>query len=157
MKSELESVLVVVEAKKPGSGSTGIAQILCYLAGVQDARKRAGKHNCDVFGMTTDSQIFRFVVLRSNRRAYTSTLLEWRDKKSVVIAFLDQMLRKAIEMSPHTTPVKNGNKQITNYGRHLKGSFAFGGNEGSDEEDEEDDIIYEIIVEEGASVLKRTA
>src|SRR2546430_16818128 len=51
LETGLEAILVIMEAKKEGSCSSAIPQTLCYLAGVQDARKNAGKVNQDVFGM----------------------------------------------------------------------------------------------------------
>lgn len=64
--------------------------------------QEAGKRNSDtfIFSVTTDPEVFRFVVPRSNRRANASYMFEWRSPKGIIIKFLDQILRKA----PNTTP-----------------------------------------------------
>jgi hypothetical protein len=58
LKSGLENALVVIEAKRDGLYSFAIPQTLCYLAGIQNARKRAGKINIEVFGIMADTDEF---------------------------------------------------------------------------------------------------
>src|SRR5204863_7519912 len=70
-----------------GLASSGISQLLAYLAGVQDARSAAGRINYTIFDVATDSNVFEFVVLRRNRRAYVSDPFRWSTGRSPVIAF----------------------------------------------------------------------
>jgi len=157
-KAELGTVLAVVEAKRGGYASSAISQLLAYLAGVQDARKDAGKINYDIFGIATDSNVFEFVVLCHNRCAYVSEPLRWSMRRSTIIAFIDHILRKAIESSPHTTPVKKANKHIMKYDKYLRDTFTFGSSEESDiSHDEDDGQSYDVIVVEPESILKKAS
>jgi len=125
-KSGLENTLIVIEAKKDGTCSTALAQTLCYLGGVQNARKQANKINIEVFGVMADTEIYQFVLLDNQRTAFVSRPLSWMFESGRIVAFLDHILRSAIESSPHTTPVKIGNKQIKQYEAHLGENFIKG-------------------------------
>ena len=183
LKSDLENVLVVIEAKKVGLCSTAIAQTLCYLGGIQNARKRAGKINIEVFGIMADTDEFRFALLDDQRTAYLSKPLSWKTKSGRIVAFLDCILCSAIESSPHTTPVKINNKQIKQYSACLKEKFVMlveadsdsaitsgirdnqgegqedkdkgeGKGEDKDEIEGEDEIEgYDVVQQDGKSVL----
>ena len=72
LKSSLENALVVIEAKKDGFCYTAITQMLCYLAGIQNACKRAGKINIEVFGIMADTDNFQFALLDNQRTAFIS-------------------------------------------------------------------------------------
>jgi hypothetical protein len=130
-KKCLDSMLVITEAKRGGASASAIPQLLCYLAGVQDAREKAGKKNSHVFGLMSDSREFRFAFLNNRRQMFLSDPLVWKSHAPKIVAFLDHILRKAIESSPHTTPVKKYNRQLLNYNHHLKGSFKIGEEEDS--------------------------
>ncbi|KAH0556775.1 hypothetical protein GP486_005438 [Trichoglossum hirsutum] len=147
-----EAILIIVEAKKEGCCAMAIPQTLCYLAGLQDARKKAGKLNVDLFGMMADTNEYRFVLLDRERRAFISEPLLWATRSGQIVALVDYILRSAISSSPHTTPIKTKNRRITNYDDHLDktlqrgaGTSARGGEEDPDE--------YDIIVEHGISKL----
>ncbi|KAH0541388.1 hypothetical protein FGG08_004152 [Glutinoglossum americanum] len=129
-KKNLDGMLVVVEAKRDAATSKAIPQMMSYLAGVQDARAETGEQNHQVFGIMTDSSEFRFAFLNENRQMFLSNTLFWRTHATKIVAFLDYILQKAIESSPHTMPVKKGNHQLLNYPRHLPNSFSFGETEG---------------------------
>jgi hypothetical protein len=122
MKKCLDSMLVIIEAKRGGASASAIPQLLCYLAGVQDAREKAGKNNSHVFGLMSDSREFRFAFLNDRRQMFLSDPLVWKSHAPKIVAFLDHILRKAIESSP---PVKKNNRQLLNYNHHPKGSFKF--------------------------------
>ena len=55
---------------------------------------------------------FRFAFLNERRQMFLSDPLVWKSNAAKVVAFLDHILRKAIESSPHTTPVKKNNRQL---------------------------------------------
>lgn len=128
-KKCLDSMLVIIEAKRYGASASAIPQLMCYLVGVQDARQKAGKENSHVFGLMSDSREFRFALLNERRQMFLSDPLVWKSHAPKVVAFLDHILQKAIESSPHTTPVKKDNRQLLNYNRHLSSSFRFGDGE----------------------------
>jgi hypothetical protein len=140
-KGELDSILVVVEAKKGGYTTSATSQALSYLAGAQDARRNSGKRNCDIFGILTDSKQFQFVVLRCDRRAYVSRPWWWVLEKNVIITFIDHILQKVIESSPHITPIKIANNHIMRYDQ----SFEFGTGEESITEYKDEEELYNVI------------
>lgn len=129
-KKSLSSKLIIIEAKRDGGSSGGVAQLICYLAGVQEARVEDDKTNQQVFGILTDSSEFRFAFLNESRQMFLSDPLLWRSNAPHIVTYIDHILRKAIESSPHTTPLKDKNRQLLNYTRHLRSSFEYG--EGSD-------------------------
>ncbi|KAI9770206.1 MAG: hypothetical protein M1839_003234, partial [Geoglossum umbratile] len=121
-----DAILIIAEAKKERCCPETILQTLCYLAGLQDARKKAGKLNVDLFGMMADTNEYRFVLLDCERRAFISEPLLWATRSSQIVAFVDHILRSAISSSPHTIPVKTKNRRITNYDDHLDETFQRG-------------------------------
>lgn len=153
-KKYSDAILVIVEAKKEGCCSEAIPQTLCYLAGLQDSRKKAGKVNVDLFGMMADANEYRFVLLDRERRAFISEPLLWATRSGQIVAFVDHILCSAISSSPHTTPVKTKNRQITNYDDYLDETFQRGvgtRKEGLGREEDLDE--YDIVVEHGISKL----
>jgi hypothetical protein len=125
-KSKLQEMLVVIEAKSPGNLGTALPQLLTYLASVQAARVASNKTNKVVFGLATDSTQFQFAVLRENKKLFLSKYLDWWTEKTAVVAFLDHILRDAIESSPHTTPTRFGNKRIGKFDESLSMTYNFG-------------------------------
>jgi hypothetical protein len=154
-KAELDSMLVIVEAKKQGHTTTALAQALSYLAGVQDARKNSGKLNYDIFGVLTDFGYFQFVVLRSNRRLYVSAPLWWVTDRGLIITFLDHIFQKAIQSSPYTIPVKTNNKNIVRYDQYLRETFDFGTSDFEDDEDEDGEELRNIVIVDKKSCLEQ--
>jgi hypothetical protein len=122
------------------------------LAGLQDARKKAGKFNVDLFGMMADTEEYRFVLLDRKRRAFISEPLLWATRSGQIMAFVDYILHSAISSSPHTTPIKTKNRRITNYDDHLDETLQRGVGT-SARRGEEDPDEYDIIVEHGTSKL----
>jgi hypothetical protein len=154
-KKRLSSKLIIIEAKREGGTSKGIAQLMCYLAGVQDARAAEDKTNHQVFGILTDSTEFRFALLDESRRMFLSSVLEWRADAHHIVTFIDHILEKAIESSPHTTPSRFRNAQLLNYSHHLRSSFDYGDDWSSAEPkpmvDVDDDSIIHLV--DGDSVI----
>jgi hypothetical protein len=152
-KGKLEQVLVVVEAKS-GLGDAAIAQLLSYLASVQDARSRASKCSTAVFGLATDFKSFQFVVLRENRKAFTSDPMRWISRKEDIVAFLDHILLDAIESSLHTTPSKVGNTKIQRFDAGLDKTYNFPPAHTDQEDDDDDDEPrWNVVVVDGVSIL----
>ena len=94
----------MIEAKPLESTSVGMPQLLVYMAAGQDARH--DQINCNVFGMLTDSDEFRFAFLDENRKLWVSKPLVWAADQDLIIAFIDRILIDAIESSPHATPAE---------------------------------------------------
>jgi len=67
-----EAILLIVEAKKEKLCATTIMQTLCYLAGLQDARKKASKLNIDLFRMMANTVEYRFALLDREQRVFVS-------------------------------------------------------------------------------------
>jgi hypothetical protein len=152
-KKNLDGMLIVLEAKREGSSPKAIPQLMCYLVGIQDARITANKQNHHVFGVMTDSDEFRFAVLNEHRQMFISDPLLWRSSAPKIVAFLDHILQKAIESSPHTTPVKSGNRQLLNYPHHLRGTFAFGATQDPPEMETSDDSADIVVDVDDDSVV----
>ncbi|KAI9768479.1 MAG: hypothetical protein M1840_004889 [Geoglossum simile] len=157
-------ILIVVEAKKDGDCASAIPQTLCYLAGVQNARKQAGKVNTTVFGIMADTLEYRFVLLDHQRTAFVSRPLSWLMERDRIVAFVDHIFQSAIESSPHTTPVKFNNRQIRQSDARLKETFVTGFGEGSTDIDKRAELGgehkhehgvegYDVVEEDGMSVL----
>ncbi|KAH0553121.1 hypothetical protein GP486_006691 [Trichoglossum hirsutum] len=151
-KTSLSSKFIIMEAKRDGESSKGIPQLMCYLAGVQDARVAESKTNQQVFGVLTDSREFRFAFLNERRQMFLSVPLLWVSDAPRIVAFLDHILQKAIESSPHTTPSKFKNAQLLNYTRHLRKSFEYGNDEDLDDLSElkpvvnvDDDSVMHLV------------
>jgi hypothetical protein len=155
------NVLVVVEAKKPGLAESGKPQLLAYMAAVQKERKKQKKINTSVFGVVSDGSLFYFAFLDEDSKFFVTLDLRWIVHKSQIIGHLDDILRSSIETSPHTTPVKGGNRSLYKYPDFLQGSWNFGLNEAVDKEHSvfsEDEIRVNVVKDEyGELKLEYTA
>lgn len=150
-KDKLQEMLIVIEAKAPGNIGAAIPQLLTYLACVQDARYVAKKTNKVVFGLATDSIQFQFAVIRESRKVFVSKTLHWYGDKNVIVAFLDHILRDAIESSPNTTPTRFGNTRIEKFDKSLETTYNFNdkqrddGNDTDKVEDDSEDDVWKVI------------
>ncbi|QKX57432.1 uncharacterized protein TRUGW13939_04544 [Talaromyces rugulosus] len=125
-KSDLHTALIVLEAKNPGLVSIALPQLIVYLAAVQDSRKESTKINSCVFGLITDSDKYEFAYLDEDRNLFVSNTYKWASQKLHIIQLVDKVLKDSIEATPHTTPVKTGNKTIHNYRTYLNDSHRVG-------------------------------
>jgi hypothetical protein len=91
-----------------------------YLAAIQNSRALATKLHALSFGITTDSSIFQFWFLDSDRHLVSSKPFDWRFDKNLIIAWIDKMLADAIEASPLTTPVLRRNISLRNWENNFK-------------------------------------
>lgn len=114
------------EAKKRDTAHSALPQLLLYLAGVQENRKKTLKVNSSVFGISTDSSIWLFAYLDEERNLYTSKLYEWRTQKDLIVRWIDGILHDAIRASPATTPVKQNNTSLRNYKNCMTARNYFG-------------------------------
>ena len=160
-KNNTGAILLVVEAKPYESSAIGMPQLLVYMAAVQKAREN--RTNKSVFGMVSDSKVFRFAFLSEEKKLFISGFLEWARSQSEILAFLDMILSDAIESSPHTSRQKDNNQIPFNYSKHLESHWNFGpelGDIGAQENDMqvdgEDDSIVDIV-NVGGRLMLRTA
>lgn len=153
-KARLHEMLLVVEAKRPHQVGAALSQLLIYLAGVQQARSKAEKENVTVFGIATDAIEYRFVMLRSDRKAFVSKTLHSKADTGMVVSFLDQIIEDAIQSSPHTTLTRRQNRRIRNFEPSLRSSYVFAGSDPDEEKKEEDDEFWQIDEVDGISVLQ---
>ncbi|PGH28551.1 hypothetical protein GX50_08712 [[Emmonsia] crescens] len=145
-KSKLQEMLIVVEAKSPGNLGTALPQLITYLASVQATRVASNKTNKVVFGLVTDSSQFQFAVLRESKKVFLSKYLDWWTEKTAVVAFLDHILRDAIESSPHTTSIRFDNKRIGKFNESLSRTHDF--EDHVDDSDNDDDVWKVIEIDE---------
>lgn len=154
-KSETDSLLLVLEAKSSEEGSTGMAQLIVYLAAVHAARK--DKINRTVFGMLSDSWEFKFACLDNQKNLSVTKPLVWSDDKDMILAYLDTILLDTIESSPHTTPTKRQNANLYNYPKYLRSSWRFPEEEeeASEEEFEDEPYLVNVLQSSNGLVLRR--
>ncbi|KAL2845263.1 hypothetical protein BJY01DRAFT_247739 [Aspergillus pseudoustus] len=98
---DLETNLVVVEAKAKDAASLSRAQALVSMAMIHAARKRAGKRDCRVFGIGTDSYDFWFLAI-DNNSVWTSHYIRWytsADKREI-ISRIGKIIREAAALVP---------------------------------------------------------
>jgi hypothetical protein len=89
-----------------------------------------------VFGLLTDSLSFQFVFLNTEKKLFTSRLLQWHLEKAQIIRWIDHVLAESIKASPHTSPIKSRNRSLLAYKSHLKRGNIFGGDVSPTGEDE---------------------
>ncbi|PYH97695.1 hypothetical protein BO71DRAFT_465864 [Aspergillus ellipticus CBS 707.79] len=65
-QEDLETNLVVVEAKALGGANEGAYQALIYMGMVHRDRKKAGKENCTMYGISSDSFDFYFIEISND-------------------------------------------------------------------------------------------
>lgn len=159
-KSDTGSILLVVEAKPYEQAPVGMPQLLVYMAAVHEARK--DRVNKSVFGMVSDSKEYRFCFLNEQKKFFVTRPFIWAIEQSTIIAYIDMMLKNAIESSPHTTPHKRNNRSMLKYADFLERQWKFGeeandesdggGAEKSDGEDYDDMVV--VVVSGGRVVMR---
>lgn len=78
ISTNFEATSIVIEAKRPETMSQGIPQIILYLAGIQQHRKRLrpGKIATTVYGTITDGHKFEFLRLSHDGNLQISAQLK---------------------------------------------------------------------------------
>ena len=145
------SILIVIEAKKIGNASIGLAQLVVYMVGVLESRHN--RLNQSVFGMLSDSGTFQFAFLDQNKKLYLTTTFTWGWDQSKILAYIDTILLDAIQSSPHTTPTKIRNRSLNNYRQYLEERWVFGdGSEDKAKEDIKKESIVDVFQDENMVV-----
>jgi len=105
----LESMFIVIEAKKGTTFAKGRAQVAACLAGMQQQRQRSNKIVFYVYGVVTDGLTFEFLRLDHDlclqiSRPYQTS---YASERKEVYRYIDAILDAVISCSPHTTPSKS--------------------------------------------------
>ncbi|KAL2801091.1 hypothetical protein BJX66DRAFT_289002 [Aspergillus keveii] len=100
-QDDLETNLVVVEAKALGGASLGMKQALVSMAMIHSARKKSGKKDCRIFGIGTDSFDFFFLAI-DNDSTWGSHYVRWRStaEKIEIVSRIAKMIREAAALVP---------------------------------------------------------
>lgn len=88
----IDATLIAIEAKRSYEFSSTDSQMATYLAAVQASRAKIQKMHAVAFGITMDSNAYRFWFIDSERRLFSSVSFEWRLHKAKIIAWIDKML-----------------------------------------------------------------
>ncbi|KAL4908447.1 hypothetical protein BDW74DRAFT_175129 [Aspergillus multicolor] len=97
---EAETNVVMVEAKTFGESSGGEHQALSYMAMLHHARKKAGRSVVPIYGISTDSYLWTFIRLDSNRKVLRHSFRtnEYRGE-TMIVSLLHRILSQAAELS----------------------------------------------------------
>lgn len=150
-KPDTDCVLLVVEAKSRDNASTGMAQLLVYMAAAHQARE--DKKNRTVFGMLSDAKQYSFARLDNDKNLSISRVFVWHHEQDQILRYLDIVLRNAIESSSHTTPLKIRNPVLYQYPRYLCESWESGHGEEGNMSEEFEPILVDVVKENGKVVM----
>ncbi|KAL4782808.1 hypothetical protein BJX76DRAFT_358622 [Aspergillus varians] len=116
---DMETNLIVVEAKKRGHASSGVAQVLGYMGIVQWLRKAKNKQKTSVFGLSTDSYCFMFCHIDETGH-YSIRTVQFglsASQDALVISYLTMILAEAAQLSPTATRVSNQFEELLSANR----------------------------------------
>ncbi|KAJ5399896.1 hypothetical protein N7465_010385 [Penicillium sp. CMV-2018d] len=99
-KEELDLSVVIIEAKRPNTGSEGVPQALAYMGCVHKQRKDLGKTDTTVYGISTDAMNFTFMKLDNESRWSFKPVSVVGNGFEQVLGLLIYMMKKAASMSP---------------------------------------------------------
>ncbi|KAL1967033.1 hypothetical protein VTN77DRAFT_3557 [Rasamsonia byssochlamydoides] len=107
---ELESHLVIVEAKAKGKASEGDQQCHAYMGMIHHARKKTGRKYTTVFGISTDSYIFSFFRTGQDSRLSTMHLVfgERSKEDELIISHIRRIIRQTASLKPVTGHIPAG-------------------------------------------------
>ncbi|KAH0558896.1 hypothetical protein GP486_004475 [Trichoglossum hirsutum] len=99
--------LTIVDAKEIGTSETMRGQLLAYMAIIHRARIEQGKQNSTVYGIATDSNLFRFLKIDDGGRVYQSKIMEWEAGEGpLVCSYIRYIIRTAVASSSSTPSLK---------------------------------------------------
>jgi hypothetical protein len=102
--SELTSMLLTIEAKCY-LGDTKPWQLLAIMSHFQLLRMHAQKKIHTIFGILTDSDIYRFFRLDENHKVWRSKPYTMQGDMNIIWEFIDYMIDTAEKMTPTSTPL----------------------------------------------------
>lgn len=107
-----------------------------------------------MFGILSNSQIFIFAHLDSQRNLFVSEVYSWRFKKTTIVQWIDKILIDAIHASPHPAPIKTKDTSLMAYQNYLNQGYHLGPVGGTIETVEDDQIQrYTILQSFGRGYL----
>lgn len=116
--------------------------------------------------MVSDSKEFKFCFLNEQKKFFVSKSLPWAIDRTLIIDYIDMMLKHAIESSPRTTPHKRNTRSILTYADFMERQWKFGdeaddesGGGGAEESHGEeshveDHDIVDVVVSGGRVVMR---
>ncbi|KAL3456133.1 hypothetical protein BJX64DRAFT_271220 [Aspergillus heterothallicus] len=98
---DVETNMVVVEAEAKGAASLSREQALVSMCMIYAARKKAGKEDCRVFGIGTDSYEFHFIAI-DNNGVWSWRHVRWYTtaNKLEIISRIGKIIREAAKLVP---------------------------------------------------------
>ncbi|KAJ0417512.1 hypothetical protein BJY00DRAFT_315805 [Aspergillus carlsbadensis] len=101
--SQGEANLAVIVIKKPKVYGYAHTQLLAYMATVLHCRRKAGKPNPGLYGITSDGEKFTFYRMNAAGQYAWGRVYEWEKEPQEVFTFICYIIRAAVQMSPTTT------------------------------------------------------
>ncbi|KAL4891747.1 hypothetical protein BDV59DRAFT_203339 [Aspergillus ambiguus] len=96
---EMECNLLVVEAKRKGESSSGVFQVLAYMAMLHNARKEVGRKDVSIYGIATDSFTWSFLYL-DNQGRWSRRTYEWGSGQGdKIVSWIHKIIRQAASLS----------------------------------------------------------
>ncbi|KAL4914884.1 hypothetical protein BDW62DRAFT_204104 [Aspergillus aurantiobrunneus] len=102
-QNEAETNMVIVEAKKYGSGSLRRDQAIAYMGMLHHGRKNAGRPNTAIYGIATDSYDWTFIRLSPEGNLVILTLSWKAGHGKEIISHLHKIMDHAALLSPVPT------------------------------------------------------
>ncbi|OJJ03764.1 hypothetical protein ASPVEDRAFT_73397 [Aspergillus versicolor CBS 583.65] len=100
---EAETNMVAIKAKRRGEASLGMYQARVYMGMIHHARKKAGRANMPIYGISTDGYEWYFIYLGPQGNT-SSHVLSWEQGKQVeIISHIHKILQQAASLSPVPT------------------------------------------------------
>jgi len=137
-----QSCLVIVKAKMKDTMSSGLAQLLAYLACLRQSRIRRHRTNSSVYGVASDGYAFVFVTITDDGSVKRSRVFDVRfGEMEKVLQCLRYILEQTTSMSQNTTPEKKGgHEEVVDHDDH-DDSIEIGDDVEYSTPDEGDDVL----------------
>ncbi|KAL3452135.1 hypothetical protein BJX65DRAFT_303847 [Aspergillus insuetus] len=140
-RDDLETNIVVVEAKARGGARWGMKQALVSTAMIHSTRKKFGKKNCRVFGIGTDSFDFIFLAIDSES-TYRSHSVCWRytAEKIEIVSRIAKIIREAAALVPtsNRASIDSADSVRSQTGCKIEDVAMKGVEDGEEEEEDEE-------------------
>ncbi|KAL4782579.1 hypothetical protein BJX76DRAFT_358841 [Aspergillus varians] len=98
-RENVETNMVVVEAKRLHNASLGVPQAIIYMAILHNARKQAGRTNSPIYGIATDSWDWNFLRLDPNG-VVSTRFVNWHKDPIEVISLIHKIMDQAACLTP---------------------------------------------------------
>ncbi|KAL3485647.1 hypothetical protein BJX62DRAFT_242728 [Aspergillus germanicus] len=99
-REDLETNMVVVEAKRLHDAGQGVPQAIIYMAILHKARKQAGRTNSPIYGIATDSWDWHFLRLDPISGVVSTHFVNWHTDPIEVISLIHKIIDQAACLTP---------------------------------------------------------